>query len=539
METILRSPASMAMIADLLRTWEDRGPLYDRGGGTADDTAAILAGLAAFGAKGGSLRIGAAARHLIGNLTMPDQTSLDGDLQMPEQQDVGESYYQLGSQLIQQAGTTVAPGRGGGLRNLSLIRAGLSLPVANDAGAAAVKAQFAGDAITANKVGSIFENLLLLGHNRGITITHAGDGGRTRIRNVNIDANNGIDCSGAYDICYIEDVHCWPFLTVHVPGIANSRLERPGTGLYFGARNDWSNATRFFSYGYAYGCAMVGAKNVAILRCQFDYPNPSTNSVAGLFVAGDSDYITAAFCTMIGPKCGALVGSSSTAVSVLSLIQPRMSNAEYNVDIHDGSVDTLGGSYESAGIAAFNVRAGAGDLIAIAPRIKTATIGFKFDAAWTGRAIIVAPSFEGVVTKWDIPAAVRDRVTIIGARPEDAPAWGTRSLTQASGIAAGTGTITSATATLRYERQDRRVTFSVIGTMTNNGTGGAFLTLALPFAAEATGYHAVWGHNANTAHALHGRIDPGASVLSLMRYDGTYPVATGNTFVASGHYECA
>jgi len=104
-------------------------------------------------------------------------------------------------------------------------------------------------------------------------------------------------------------------------------------------------------------------------------------------------------------------------------------------------------------------------------------------------------------------------------------------------VSSTAGTITSASAVLRYVVQGRVCTFNVLITMTNNGTGSGTLTVALPV--QAVTVTSFSGRNPTSGKMLQGAVSAGTSTLNIRNYDGTYPVATGETPFMSGSYEIA
>ena len=104
-------------------------------------------------------------------------------------------------------------------------------------------------------------------------------------------------------------------------------------------------------------------------------------------------------------------------------------------------------------------------------------------------------------------------------------------------VSSTAGTITSASAVLRYVVQGRVCTFNVLITMTNNGTGSGTLTVALPV--QAVTVTSFSGRNPTSGKMLQGAVSAGTSTLNIRNYDGTYPVATGETPFMSGSYEVA
>ena len=77
----------------------------------------------------------------------------------------------------------------------------------------------------------------------------------------------------------------------------------------------------------------------------------------------------------------------------------------------------------------------------------------------------------------------------------------------------------------------------VLITMTNNGTGSGTLTVALPV--QAVTVTSFSGRNPTSGKMLQGAVSAGTSTLNIRNYDGTYPVATGETPFMSGSYEVA
>jgi len=104
-------------------------------------------------------------------------------------------------------------------------------------------------------------------------------------------------------------------------------------------------------------------------------------------------------------------------------------------------------------------------------------------------------------------------------------------------VSSSAGTITSASAVLRYVVQGKVCTFTVLVTITNNGTGSGILTVALPV--QAVTVTAFSGRNPTSGKMLQGTVSAGTSTLNIRNYDGTYPVATGETPFVSGSYEVA
>lgn len=108
-------------------------------------------------------------------------------------------------------------------------------------------------------------------------------------------------------------------------------------------------------------------------------------------------------------------------------------------------------------------------------------------------------------------------------------------------IAAGAGTLTSASATARYKAYGKTVFFKAVGTITTNGTGSAYVSLTLPAGPGnvVNGNYFAVGRNTATGGALTGQFVSGTQQVHLRKFDDTYPGADGAVLEISGFYEVA
>ncbi len=102
-------------------------------------------------------------------------------------------------------------------------------------------------------------------------------------------------------------------------------------------------------------------------------------------------------------------------------------------------------------------------------------------------------------------------------------------------IASSSGALSAATATGKYKVEGKSVHFTAAGSVTNVGTGSVAVELSLPFAANALTI--VAGRERAFGAQLQGDIQPAASVVSITKYDNTFPAANGTQMVVSGTYE--
>jgi len=104
-------------------------------------------------------------------------------------------------------------------------------------------------------------------------------------------------------------------------------------------------------------------------------------------------------------------------------------------------------------------------------------------------------------------------------------------------VTSSTGTITTVGAvTGTYTKVGRQVTVWASIAITNNGTGGGFLAVAgLPFTASNLRQPGVsW--NENSAITGIAYINPNFTTVAIWKYDGGYPVVTGQSIVFTISY---
>lgn len=104
-------------------------------------------------------------------------------------------------------------------------------------------------------------------------------------------------------------------------------------------------------------------------------------------------------------------------------------------------------------------------------------------------------------------------------------------------VTPGTGTLTAYTATGRYMRVPGGVHFSVIITITTNGTAASFLTVTLPMQAGPSITGVAHGWENSTGFMVTGQISTNATTMGVVRTAGGYPGANGYTLNLSGFYE--
>lgn len=107
-------------------------------------------------------------------------------------------------------------------------------------------------------------------------------------------------------------------------------------------------------------------------------------------------------------------------------------------------------------------------------------------------------------------------------------------------ITAGSGTLTTVSATGRYLNMGKLTFVQVAITITTNGTAAGSVRATLPNTATAVGWMLTGRENGLTAKLLQGFIGPGSpTLITIVNYDNTYPGASGASIIVSGCYENA
>ena len=101
-------------------------------------------------------------------------------------------------------------------------------------------------------------------------------------------------------------------------------------------------------------------------------------------------------------------------------------------------------------------------------------------------------------------------------------------------VAAGSGTITAYTASCRYQKIGKTVTFTMTIGITTNGTGAGSIVASLPVNANSVSICA-GRENALTGNMLQGYVN--SSAVTIFTYSNGYPGGTGASLIVSGTYE--
>lgn len=109
----------------------------------------------------------------------------------------------------------------------------------------------------------------------------------------------------------------------------------------------------------------------------------------------------------------------------------------------------------------------------------------------------------------------------------------------ATTLTAGTGTYTSASATVYYKTVGKTMHLRVNINITTNGTAGTYTQVTLPATSAGSSQVIVGSELASAGFALTGYVSASSSVLIIRKYDATYAGADGYSFALTGTIEIA
>jgi hypothetical protein len=106
-------------------------------------------------------------------------------------------------------------------------------------------------------------------------------------------------------------------------------------------------------------------------------------------------------------------------------------------------------------------------------------------------------------------------------------------------VAAGTGSITTSSASGRYIQIGKFVFVCVSATVTTNGTGGTYITVTTPSGLSSTGNESVSLFRENAATGNTGQVRTSGGSFILQTLTNGYPAANGYNFLFGIGYEVA
>lgn len=106
-------------------------------------------------------------------------------------------------------------------------------------------------------------------------------------------------------------------------------------------------------------------------------------------------------------------------------------------------------------------------------------------------------------------------------------------------VSAGSGTITTSSATGGYFQWGKLCFVQIAVTITTNGTGASWVIASLPAGITAAAKRFIWAGRASAVSfkMLQGFVDVSATQVLIFNYDNTYPAANGEVLNVSGWIE--
>jgi hypothetical protein len=320
----------------------------------------------------------------------------------------------------------------------------------------------------------------------------------------------GFDLSHCYDVAYIDAVHFWPFWSVDANVI---NYMRANAFAYVFKRVDNPKIGRLFGAGYSRVLAFLNQPSVGL---DTNLPGGST----GLFHAD-------------------VVGSSNCSIGLL--VDSAVNGATVYIDQFYGGADPAHPSGEpiinvvgSNGDVSINRFFGfqSASLVSQTGAGSTLTIGESRSASISGTEFNIGAG----TLRLEATPKTSAPIVYAGAGIIETPEW--RSFTPV--LSTTSGALTTASATGKFRRVGKTVSFQIGISIANNGTGSGEIVASLPFVSAAQGnFDAVGRENAQIGKTLHGRVPASQASMVIGNYDNTYPGLNGASISVAGTYEAA
>lgn len=330
------------------------------GDGITNDSAAFQAAINSLGATGGRVLLSANKKYRIGsNITLNPSCHLQGQQNM-----IGSNGYNfytnydaIGSALYVDNSATITMRSGSSISHMLIKQrsmtyvsptsfAGTAITIVGQvSGVNAGNTPVVGDDVT-------IYDVMIMGFNQAVSATNAQ---RLRITQCNLDNINGILIDAAYDVPYIDRVHCWPFATIAAvatgvaPNINGADLMRTGTAFKFQNTVDWGKITDCFTYGYFRGYWIDSCNSCVLIGCGADNtPEAKTQGYLGFVVSGGSTDTILTNCQAASHQKGFYINSSVNNISTQMINCVAWFNQDHGVQIDGGEVVVIGGVFRNS-----------------------------------------------------------------------------------------------------------------------------------------------------------------------------------------------
>jgi Pectate lyase superfamily protein len=309
-----------------------------RGDGVTDDTAAIQAAIDSIEATGGTVVLGNNGKYLVASsITIKGKVCLQGSWVNPDVSgpSTAQTYSSAGSCIRLASSATIFLAQASSIENILIYRNGMTFPTESGTG-------YTGTALWATGNAVALRNLLVLGFNK---LFYSNGQQRHTIDRVYGDNINGIEITGAYDICYVSDCHMWPFAS-NTNIYPSSGTSRSGIAYYAHDGADWIKFTNCFCYGYKTGFKIENANSSTLIGCSVDQ-NFASGSATHVDSIGFDITGTSVDTKMIGCQAGACwyglvvntVASETTFSDSFSAWYPKIAG----IFVQQGNASISGG----------------------------------------------------------------------------------------------------------------------------------------------------------------------------------------------------
>lgn len=329
--------------------------------GIDDDVAAIETAFADLPIEGGQLFIPSDLELLIDtDLVIPDNVELVGERGVFGNITPAEMNA-YGPKLYVNSSAKIKLGNSSTLTRLAIYRKGLvfSNPNASppvSVSSSDVTAEFLGTAVEIMDATTeaTVQECCIFGFNRGVaSVDGATNVSRVRLRRLNIDCKNGVRLLNSYDICYLEEIHCWPFVTVNSEAESeDAHLKRSGAAIFLSGTNDWTKVSRCFSYGYFRGIQTHDGHNIIIDNCGADHvPAAVDDGSIGFLCGGTCGEVLLIGCQTAAKQHGFYFNSSDSKNKFTMIGCEAWEFDGNGVVVDRGHVEAIGCIFRKTGAA--------------------------------------------------------------------------------------------------------------------------------------------------------------------------------------------
>lgn len=356
-----------------------------------------------------------------------------------------------------------------------------------------------------------FNDMLLLNPTKGIYHHNAG-AGRLYVNTLKAHAFQvGIKVDGAYDVCYITNVHFWPFWAdasnVHdytmgnLDGFMLGRIDNPKFVNIF---TIFARAgMRFFESGSG------TANKIKVVNADFDrgafgiYTDPTattgfTGQLANFTHHGETGFAGSKAVYIRGDNANISICNFSSGYTDQNTIRLEGTGNVVNLA---GQVSCKNYNQTASTFPAIEVYSGNTARIVGHPDIAGGGAGAKYGGAG-----------DIYVDDW------------ISYTPT---------------ITSGSGALTAASGSGMYRARGNTLEYKITATITTNGTGAGNIQATLPWSSASSAGVSTGVGRATliSGKMLQTLVTASSSKVIIHNYDNTYPASTGEVLVISGNYK--